>query len=263
MVSSWTNARSLAERPGPSDPEPPHANAYVARPHRPRVHPRAVVLLSGGLDSCVAAAIARSHGFGIFALSVDYGQRHARELRAAREVAQALGAREHKVVRVDLGALGGSALTDVAMKVPQDRAEAAMAQGIPSTYVPARNTVFLSVALGWAEVLDADAVYFGANAVDYSGYPDCRPEYVMAFQGLADLATKRGVEGRSIRIEAPLLSKTKADIVRLGAELKAPLDKTWSCYLGGARQCGRCDSCQLRRKGFREAGLDDPVPYEA
>lgn len=224
---------------------------------------RAVVLLSGGLDSCVSAALARDRGFDLFALSVDYGQRHAREVEAARAVAKALGAREHKVVRVDLGALGGSALTDAGMAVPLDRPEGEMTHGIPSTYVPARNTVLLSLALGWAEVLGADAVFFGANAVDYSGYPDCRPEYVAAFQRLADLATKRGVEGKRIRIEAPLLTLTKADIVRLGVERKAPLDRTWSCYLGGARQCGRCDSCQLRRKGFREAGLEDPVPYEA
>lgn len=227
------------------------------------VQRRAVVLLSGGLDSCVAAAIAKDLGFHLFALSVDYGQRHAREVQAARDVARALGAREHKVVRVDPGALGGSALTDPRVQVPQDRREAEMGSGIPSTYVPARNTVLLGVALGWAEVVDADAVYFGANAVDYSGYPDCRPEYVAAFQAMADLATKRGVEGRTIAIEAPLLTKTKADIVRLGMDLKAPLDKTWSCYLGGPKQCGRCDSCQLRRKGFRGAGLEDPVPYEA
>ena len=225
--------------------------------------PRAVCLLSGGLDSCVAAAVARSHGFDLFALSIDYGQRHARELVAARAVAGALKAREHKVVRVDLAALGGSALTGANVPVPQDRREAEMAAGIPATYVPARNTVFLSIALGWAEVLDADAIYFGANAVDYSGYPDCRPEYVAAFQRLGALATKRGVEGRPIKIEAPLLTKTKADIVRLGAELKAPLERTWSCYLGGVQQCGRCDSCRLRRKGFAEAGVDDPVPYEA
>jgi 7-cyano-7-deazaguanine synthase len=223
--------------------------------------PRAVVLLSGGLDSCVAAAIAQHAGHELHALSVDYGQRHAREVEAAAEVARSLGVRAHKTVRVDLGSLGGSALTDPGMQVPQDRAESAMAYGIPSTYVPARNTVLLAVALGWAEVLDADAVYYGANALDYSGYPDCRPEFVRAFQALADVATKRGVEGKPIRIEAPLIALTKADIVRRGLDLKAPLALTWSCYLGGAQQCGRCDSCQLRRKGFREAGVQDPVPY--
>jgi 7-cyano-7-deazaguanine synthase len=223
---------------------------------------RAVCLLSGGLDSCVAAAVARSRGYDLHALSLDYGQRHARELQAAKDVARALGAREHKVVRVDLAALGGSALTDRAVAVPVGRSEAAMAEGIPVTYVPARNTVFLAIAMGWAEALDADAVYYGAHALDYSGYPDCRPEFVQAFQALADVATKRGVQGQPIRVEAPLLHKTKADIVRLGQELGAPLAKTWSCYLGGSKQCGRCDSCQLRRKGFREAGLDDPLPYE-
>jgi len=224
--------------------------------------PRAVVLLSGGLDSCVSAAIAQEQGFDLFALSVDYGQRHARELQAARDVARALGAREHRVVRVDLRGIGGSALTDASIAVPRDRPEAAMQAAIPVTYVPARNTVFLALALGHAEVADADAVFFGANALDYSGYPDCRPEYVEAFQRLADRATKRGVEGRPIRIAAPLLAMTKADIVRRGADLKAPLHLTWSCYEGGARQCGRCDSCLLRRKGFREAGLEDPVAYE-
>lgn len=224
---------------------------------------RAVVLLSGGLDSCVAAAMAKERGFQLYALSVDYGQRHARELQAAKDVAKALGAREHKVVRVDLSALGGSALTDRAIAVPQDRGEAQMAAQIPVTYVPARNTVFLAVALGWAEVLDADAVFFGANALDYSGYPDCRPAYVQAFQDLAGLATKRGVEGKPVAIEAPLLHLTKADIVREGARLRAPLALTWSCYEGGPRQCGRCDSCKLRRKGFHEAGMADPVGYEA
>lgn len=222
---------------------------------------RAVVLLSGGLDSCVAAALAKEQGFELFALSVDYGQRHAREVRAAAEVARALGARDHKVVKVDLGSLGGSALTDPSIPVPRDRREAEMASRIPVTYVPARNTVLLALALGWAEVLDADAVFLGANALDYSGYPDCRPAYVAKFNELSALATKRGVEGRPIRIEAPLLDKTKADIVRLGAERKAPLALTWSCYEGGERPCGACDSCQLRRKGFREAGLEDPVPY--
>jgi 7-cyano-7-deazaguanine synthase len=225
--------------------------------------PRAVVLLSGGLDSCVAAAIAREQGFDLFPLSVAYGQRHAREVEAARAVAQALGTAAPRVVAVDLGAIGGSALTDASLQVPLDRPSHAIAEGIPSTYVPARNTVFLSLALGYAEVLGADAIVIGANAVDYSGYPDCRPAYLEAFQAMADLATKRGVEGEPPRILAPLLAMTKADIVRRGLELKAPLHLTWSCYKGGLRQCGRCDSCQLRRKGFREAGHEDPVPYEA
>lgn len=225
--------------------------------------PRAVALLSGGLDSCVAAAWARSQGYDLCALSVDYGQRHARELEAAGRVAQALGAREHRVVRVDLAALGGSALTDSGLAVPLDRPEAQIAHGIPATYVPARNTVLLSLAMGYAEVADADAIVFGANALDYSGYPDCRPEYLRAFEALAALATKRAVEGQPPRILAPLLDKRKAEIARLGADLKAPLHLTWSCYLGGAKHCGRCDSCRLRRKGFREAGLEDPVAYEA
>lgn len=223
--------------------------------------PLAIALLSGGLDSCVAAAIAKARGFDLAAVSFDYGQRHVRELRAAADVARALGAVRHDTIRVDLARLGGSALTDRAIAVPKDRDEEAMGADIPATYVPARNTIFLSYALAAAEVTGARAIFIGANALDYSGYPDCRPEYFEAFQRMANLATKAGVEGRGVTVEAPLLTMSKADIVRRGTELKAPLHLTWSCYEGGDVACGRCDSCRLRLKGFREAGREDPIAY--
>lgn len=222
---------------------------------------RAVVLLSGGLDSTVTAALAKRAGHELRCLSFDYGQRHARELESARAVAKALGAAEHVVLRLDLGRLGGSALTDPALAVPTGRDEAAMARGIPATYVPARNTVMLAHALALAEVRDADSIWIGVNALDYSGYPDCRPEYLEAFERMANLATKRAVEGRPVRVEAPLLRSSKAEIVRAGVAAGAPLHLTWSCYQGGDAACGRCDSCALRLKGFREAGVEDPAPY--
>ena len=224
---------------------------------------RAVVLLSGGLDSCVAATIAKCEGYELYALTVDYGQRHAREVKAAKDVAKALRVTGHKTLAVDLKALGGSALTDDAIEVPLDRDEKEMAGAIPATYVPARNTVFLSLALAYAEVVDAQAIFIGANAIDYSGYPDCRPAYMEAFQAMAALATKQGVEGKPVKIAAPLIEWTKARIIQEGVNLRAPLKHTWSCYLGGAKQCGRCDSCILRQKGFAEAGVEDPVPYAA
>lgn len=222
---------------------------------------KAVVLLSGGLDSTVAAALAREQGFELHALSFDYGQRHARELRSAAEVARALGAVSHLVMRVPVGDYGASALTDANIAVPTGRDEAAMGGDIPVTYVPARNIVFLSLALGLAEARDADAIFIGANALDYSGYPDCRPEFFAAFEEMARLGTKRGVEGRPVRVEVPLQHMTKADIVKEGLRVKAPLALTWSCYQGGEAACGVCDSCVLRLKGFREAGAKDPVPY--
>ena len=225
--------------------------------------PRAVVLLSGGLDSATTAAIARSRGFEWFGLSVDYGQRHRFELEASRKVAKALGARDHIQVDVDLSRIGGSALTaDIA--VPKDRDEASMSTGIPVTYVPARNTVLLSLALGYAEVLGAADLFVGVNAVDYSGYPDCRPEYLEAFERLANLATKAGVEGSlAFKIHAPLVHLTKAEIIRTGTALGVDYGLTHSCYdpdLEG-RACRRCDACTLRLKGFAEAGFPDPVAY--
>jgi len=218
----------------------------------------AVVLLSGGLDSYTAAAIAKAEGFEVNALTVRYGQRHARELEAAATVARALGVHRHLDVAVDLGAFGGSALTG-SEPVPKDRA--VDGGGIPPTYVPARNTVFLSLALAWAEALGAADIFIGVNAIDYSGYPDCRPDYLAAFERLAVLATRAGVEGRPFRIHAPLLRLSKGEIIRRGIELHLDYGLTVSCYdpAPDGRPCGRCDSCQLRARGFQEAGMPDPL----
>jgi 7-cyano-7-deazaguanine synthase len=218
----------------------------------------AIVLLSGGLDSATVLAMARGEGWKCHALSVDYGQRHRVELQAAARVARALGAHEHRVVALDLRVFGGSALTDASIAVPTSPST-----GIPITYVPARNTIFLSLALAYAEVTGSDAIFTGANAVDYSGYPDCRPEYLDAFESMANLATKRAVEGAPIRIVAPIVKMTKADIVRHGHELGVDFSITVSCYNADAeaRACGRCDSCRLRREGFAAAGLADPTRY--
>ena len=223
---------------------------------------KAVCLVSGGMDSAVALAEARAAGFEVFALSFDYGQRHRIELEAAARVARSLGAVEHRVVRIDLSAIGGSALTD-AIEVPKDRAIASMSAGVPVTYVPARNTVFLAVALGWAEVLGARNLFLGVNAVDYSGYPDCRPEVLEAFEELARVATVAGAErGDRFAIHAPLLEMSKADIVRRGMELGVDFGLTHTCYdPRGSTACGRCDACRLRLRGFEEAGIPDPVRY--
>lgn len=223
---------------------------------------RAVVLLSGGLDSATALAIASSKGFDCYALSVSYGQRHIAELAAAKTVAQTQGAIEHRVVDVDMRAIGGSALTDD-IEVPEGEQNEPVAAGIPVTYVPARNTIMLSVALGWAEVLGAEAIYAGVNAVDYSGYPDCRPAYIESFQAMANLATKAGVEGQLIEICTPLIDITKAEIIRIGVSLGVDYGKTVSCYQANEQgeACGRCDSCRIRRSGFLEAGVDDPTIY--
>ena len=217
---------------------------------------RAVVLVSGGLDSATVLAMAKSQGYECYALSLDYGQRHHIELERAALVAKTSGAHEHRVVKIDIGGFGGSALTDNAIDVPsQESAD------IPITYVPARNTVFLSVALGWAEVLEASAIFIGANAVDYSGYPDCRPEYLAAFQNMANLATKAGIEGRGIEVLAPLLHLTKAEIISAGLDLGVNYENTVSCYNPGANgvACGICDSCRIRTAGFAAAGVDDPA----
>lgn len=223
---------------------------------------KAVVLLSGGLDSSTAIAMAAEQGYELYALSFRYGQRHARELEAARAIGQHFGARDHKVSDIDLRLFGGSALTSDEIDVPLDRDENAMGVGVPSTYVPARNLIFLSFATAYAEVVGADDIFLGINAIDYSGYPDCRPEFLEAFAKTANLATKAGTEdGRTLRFHAPLVRMTKADIVREGTRLGVPWELTWSCYLGGEKACGKCDSCQLRLKGFVEAGLSDPLPY--
>lgn len=223
----------------------------------------AVVLLSGGLDSATTLAVARSDGYRRYALSIDYGQRLRRELEAARRVAEAIGVARHAVVRIDLAAFGGSALT-ANIEIPKDRTAAEIGEGIPVTYVPARNTVFLSCALAWAEVLGAFDLFIGVNAVDYSGYPDCRPDYIRAFEHLANLGTRAGVEGTGrFRIHAPLIDKSKADIIRLGLRLGVDYSLTHTCYdpAPDGRACGRCDACLLRRKGFAEAGAADPIEY--
>jgi 7-cyano-7-deazaguanine synthase len=225
---------------------------------------RAVVLLSGGLDSATTLALARNEGFQTATLTVDYGQRHRRELECARRISQALRAWRHTVVTVDLRAVGGSALT-AGIDVPKDRAHEEIGQGIPITYVPARNTVLLGLALGFAETLGAFDIYIGANAVDYSGYPDCRPEFLTQFERLANLATKAAVEGQGVfRIHAPLLNKTKAEIIQEGMRLGVDYSLTLSCYDPDpeSRACGRCDSCRLRLRGFEEAGVKDPVMYQ-
>jgi 7-cyano-7-deazaguanine synthase len=229
----------------------------------PRRPIRAVVLLSGGLDSTTVLAAALAAGREVHCLSVDYGQRHRGELARARALARRLGAAGHRVVKVDLSAFGGSALTDAAIAVPKGRSVRAMAREIPVTYVPARNTVLLSLALAQAEVLGAEEIHVGVNAVDYSGYPDCRPEFLAAFEKLARVATKAGVGGRRLEIVAPLLRLSKAGIIRLGTRLGVPYDATMSCYdpVRG-RACGRCDACLLRSKGFAEAGIPDPTPYQ-
>jgi 7-cyano-7-deazaguanine synthase len=225
---------------------------------------KAVVLLSGGLDSATTLAMARAEAFQVATLTVDYGQRHRRELECARRVSQALGGFRHTVVAVDLRALGGSALT-AGIDVPKDRSHEEIGQGIPITYVPARNTVLLGLALGYAETLNAFDIFIGVNAIDYSGYPDCRPEFLQQFESLANLATKAAVEGQgTFRIHAPLLKKTKAEIIREGVRLGVDYSLTLSCYdpdLEG-RACGRCDSCRLRFKGFQEAGIQDPIKYQ-
>lgn len=219
---------------------------------------RAVVLFSGGLDSTTVLAKAVSEGYECYTLSFDYGQRHSAELKAAHKVSQSLGSKEHKVVRLNLNDIGGSALTDISIDVPTESSE-----GIPVTYVPARNTIFLSIALGWAEVLKADAIFIGVNAVDYSGYPDCRPDFIAAFEAMANLATKIGVEGKSIKIQCPLINLSKAEIIQMGIALGVDYSISVSCYQAdeNGKACGRCDSCRLRKEGFQKAGISDPTLY--
>ena len=222
----------------------------------------AIILLSGGLDSTTTLAYALDRGYDVRAMTFRYGQRHAQEVEAAREIAKRFGVRHHVVVDIDLRAFGGSALTSD-LPVPKDRATDEMREGIPITYVPARNTIFLSFALAWAEVLEARDIFIGVNALDFSGYPDCRPEYIAAFERMANLATRRGIEGNTIAIHTPLIDLTKGQIIELGRTLGVDYALTTSCYDPGAdgRACGRCDACRLRLKGFAEAGLSDPVRY--
>jgi 7-cyano-7-deazaguanine synthase len=222
----------------------------------------AVVLLSGGIDSTTTLAIAIAEGYEMYALSFDYGQRHQIETEAARRVANSLGAKEHRVAKIDMRIFGGSALTDD-IEVPKKRSDVDIGQGIPVTYVPARNTIFLSYALAWAEVIPADHIFLGVNAIDYSGYPDCRPEFIEAFENLANVGTKAGVEGRRFQVHTPLIKFSKAEIIREALELGVDLSLTHSCYDPSPEgiACGKCDSCLLRLKGFREAGIKDPIRY--
>jgi 7-cyano-7-deazaguanine synthase len=222
----------------------------------------AVVLLSGGLDSATALALARSQGYQTYALSFDYGQRHQREIEAAKKIAKSLDSKEHRVVKIDNQIFSGSALTDN-LDVPKSRSEKEIGTGIPATYVPARNTIFLAHALAWAETIPAGHIFIGANAIDYSGYPDCRPEFIALFETLANIGTKAGVEGARLQIHAPLIKMSKAEIIQKAVELDVDLSLTHSCYdpLPDGRACGKCDSCLLRQKGFREAGVTDPVTY--
>lgn len=220
---------------------------------------KAVVLVSGGLDSSTVLALALQQGYRCYTLSFDYGQRHRSELEAAKRVSELMKVEEHKIVRLDLGTIGGSALTDTTIDVPEQETA-----GIPVTYVPARNTVFLSIALGWAEVLEADTIFLGVNAVDYSGYPDCRPEYISSFEAMANLATRAGVEGNELSIQAPLMDMTKAEIISAGTSLGVDYSQTVSCYQASIAglACGKCDSCRLRIEGFNQAGISDPTRYK-
>lgn len=224
---------------------------------------KAVCLISGGIDSCVTAYLAKNENFDIYALTINYGQRHKKEIESAKIISSIIGVKDHIIIDMDFSKFGGSSLLDKSLEPESDRDLDEIGKIIPSTYVPARNTVFLSIGLAYAETIDAEAIFIGATSTDYSGYPDCRPEYIKAFQKTADLATKKGVEDKSIEIKAPLLHMSKADIIKKGLKLGAPLEKSWSCYIGGKKACGRCDSCLLRLKGFKEAGAKDPMDYES
>lgn len=223
---------------------------------------KAVCLVSGGIDSCVVSAIAKKQGYEIYALTFNYGQTHKKEIECAKKICTVLKVKKHIILDIDLKQFGGSSLTDSSLKIPEVDDIKKIGKNIPSTYVPGRNTIFLSFALAYAEVIDAATIFIGVNALDYSGYRDCRPKYVKAFQKMANLATKRGAEGKNIGIRTPLINLTKADIIKRGIEIDAPLKRTWSCYMGKQRACGRCESCLLRLKGFKEAGFKDPIEYE-
>jgi 7-cyano-7-deazaguanine synthase len=222
----------------------------------------AIVLLSGGLDSSTVLALAKERGYDVVALTFDYGQKHKRELSSSRKIARHFEAKEHIILPLDLGKLLRSSLTRESISIPENRTEEEISSGVPSTYVPSRNIIFLSIAASIAESRGADVVFIAANSVDFSGYPDCTAEFMAAFQRTLDVGTKAGREGRGIRVEAPILTKSKGDIVREAIRLKVPLEETWSCYKGGVRACGKCDSCLLRLRGFAEAGISDPLEYE-
>jgi len=223
---------------------------------------KAICLLSGGLDSSVTAYIAKNKGYEIYALTIKYGQRHKKEVDSAKKIAKTLNVKKHVIIDLNLRKFGGSSLTDKTIEVETDNNIKDIGKKIPTTYVPARNTIFLSIALAYAETVDANTIFIGATSTDYSGYPDCRPEYFQAFQKMADIATKKSVNGNKIKIKTPLLKMSKKDIVEKGDELRVPFEKTWSCYKGKNKACGKCDSCLLRLKGFKEAKIKDPIRYE-
>ena len=223
---------------------------------------KAVCLLSGGLDSSVTAFIAKNMGYELYALTIKYGQRHKREIDSAKKIARGLNSKKHVIIDLNLRKFGGSSLTDKSIEVETDHKVKNIGKKIPTTYVPARNTIFLSLALAFAETIDAEAVFIGATSTDYSGYPDCRPEYFESFQKTADLATKKSVEGKKIKIKTPLLKMSKKQIIEKGESLRVPFGETWSCYKGKHKACGRCDSCLLRLKGFKEAKIKDPIKYD-
>jgi 7-cyano-7-deazaguanine synthase len=223
---------------------------------------KAVCLISGGLDSCVTASIAKKQGYHIFAITFDYKQRHKKEIKCAQKIAKSLDVKKHIIFNIDLSQFKGSSLTDKSIQIEQDNKINEIGKNIPSTYVPARNTIFLSIALAFAEVNNCDAIFIGVTSTDYSGYPDCRPEYIKAFQKMINLATKRAIQGKKIKINTPLIDLSKKEIIKKGKRLNSPFEKTWSCYQGKEKACGRCDSCLLRLKGFMQAKLKDPIKYE-
>ena len=224
---------------------------------------KAVCLISGGLDSCVTTHIAKNEGYEVHALSFSYGQRHEKEIECAKTIAYSVNSKKHIIFDLNLDKFGGSSLVNKSQNLEKERSLDEIGKTIPSTYVPARNTVFLSIALAYAETIDADAIFIGATATDYSGYPDCRPKYIKAFQKMANLATKKGVQGKTIEIKAPLLHMSKTEIIKEGVKIGAPLEKTWSCYAGDTKACGKCDSCLLRLKGFKKADIKDPIKYDS
>ncbi|MDH7507486.1 MAG: 7-cyano-7-deazaguanine synthase QueC [Candidatus Thermoplasmatota archaeon] len=227
------------------------------------VKKKAVCLISGGIDSCVSALIAKKKGYIIYALTINYNQRHKREIENAKKIAQYLKAKKHVILNLDISLFNSSSLINKNKKLEINRSFKDIGRNIPSTYVPARNTIFLALALAFAEAINAEAIFIGVTATDYSGYPDCRPEFIRVFQKLSNVATKKGLENKPIKIIAPLLFLKKSQIIKKGLELNAPFDKTWSCYMGGKKACGRCDSCLLRLKGFKEAGINDPIDYQS
>lgn len=223
---------------------------------------KAVCLISGGIDSCVTSYLAKKENYLIYALTINYGQQHKKEIISAKKIAKLLRAEDHIILNIDFKKFGGSSLTDNSIEIESNRSLDEIGKNIPSTYVPARNTVFLSLALAYSEAIDADAIFIGVTSTDYSGYPDCRQEYIQAFQKMAKFATKKGIEGKSINIKTPLIDKSKAEIIKIGLDLKVPFENTWSCYKGDKKACGRCDSCLLRLRGFKKSKSKDPIDYD-